>query len=166
MRDMHLDMARLRGLDRPYAQEALRRLALLAEWERARFDAAELGLGARQADAAFFARLEDRGDTVSRASLYGWRRAYRADGWRGLIDQRTRHDRPQPPLAFLEEVASQFKRHLYLGRQRALQVAHHEAANIAARRGWRTCTLREAERFIRKQIPPSSRRGRGGAGGG
>ena len=68
----------------PKIGEALAALAILQRWEKA------IGAGLKPERAArrVLGHLKAQGKPISRATLHGWRKAYRRQGVAGLIDGR------------------------------------------------------------------------------
>jgi hypothetical protein len=163
------DYQKMHGLDRPGAREVRRHLHLLWRWEVVRDAAKARGGQVSEATKEFVALCRASGERVSAKSLYIWRRAYQADGWKGLLDQRRRAERPSPADAgFLAELERQYRRSFrWLGRPVSVayrtSLCHHAATQQARRRGWRPCTLREAVRFIRAKVLPALQGESGGA---
>ena len=79
----------LTSLSDAHRQQLLERRQILDGWESAVAGGIQLGLTKDQTTARYLARLQAEGKGgISRATLYGWRTAYRKDGIAGLTDDR------------------------------------------------------------------------------
>lgn len=126
------------------------RLQFLRDWDRARARAEVFGGSVAGATLTFIASLKrSERRVVSTKTLYNWRRAYLIDGIAGLVDQRSVRSR-ETPSRFLKLV-----KEIYAGPGLlSMEVCHDRATAIADARGWKVCTFRESQRFIRARVLP------------
>ena len=133
------------------AAQVLFRATILAGWGAAT-SVCERGR-ADEVTEAYLAALRLVGLKISRSTLFSWRRAYRSDGPRGLVDQRGCVG-PRPArdcTAFFGEV-----RRLYTGPGlRSIAHCHERACEWAAEHELPSATYRETQRFIRREILPA-----------
>lgn len=136
--------ADLRKYPEAKRRQALGRKALLDAWE-ADLAAAPRGTTERQVTDRLLARLAAEGRAVSRATLYNWRAAHRAEGLEGLVDGRGREAAPWADHPFLEEV-----KRLYLStRQPKLTTCVEIASLRADERGWPKLSYSRVHAFVR-----------------
>ncbi len=139
----------------------MERLAIVQAWQQALDEGRAAGLLQPVVTAAFQRWLMDeQGRFVSRGTLYQWRRAWRRDGIAGLIDQRT-NKRQRAAAPATEFLAAVRRWYLQPGGLHSIEVAFSLSEREAQEKGWPVCTLREAERFIRREVLPALTRERG-----
>lgn len=154
----HPELSRLLSRDRA---ETVRRFRIIIELNRLIAEGKPHGHHAAELVAAYSQMLRSSGLRMSVTSLYSWRRAYRLDGLRGLIDRR-RLSKKRPVIA------SSFGEFLNLVRQGyrelegsgvALRVifefAYFDACRKSDGKPWPVCGFREAFSFLAKEIQPS-----------
>jgi len=96
----------------------------------------------------FILQMATQGVTLCRATLYNWSQAYKREGLLGLIDGRARRAaQAAGPDPFLEEI-----KQLYLDqRKRSLQLCYEMAAGKAHDQGWKICSYKTADRYLKRQ---------------
>lgn len=144
----NFDLRRLSGAQR---RALCVRYQVVREMSQAWCEAYERKMPWMQALEQLRQSLASRGIVVCRQTLYGWQRAWRADGIRGLVDRRWLRGQPKPRASkFLALV-----KHLYLEPDmRSPAECHLLAKKEAENRGWEVCTLRESRRFIKEHVLP------------
>jgi hypothetical protein len=144
--------------------EVYAREAMLLHWRRLVLAGADRGILEIEVTRRFVEEQRAAGwAKLSRSTLQVWARAYRADGLLGLVDRRwlSRSERRRPGgksiSPFLGEVRRRYLANVKLG----IPMAHYFAMEKAEQMGWATCTLRVAERFIRRCVLPTITREKG-----
>lgn len=135
----------------------LSRLEIIRRWNELEGAAARTQRPRGQAKKQLLAELESRGISLSLSTLYNWRRAFLADGVKGLADHRARKGRQPPDKRFMRAVQREYE----LPEMLSMEAAHMMARREARKRGWRICTLRESCQYIRRKVLPAMRRGSG-----
>ena len=162
--ETHNDRAWLFRLTDAQRLEPFRCERLLKWWDEVRQLGAANGRGERAVTAGFLLMASAAGLELSRATLFNWRRAYRADGLRGLADQRVPAARASADgdyAAFLAEFEARYLGGGLLPAATCFQLARERAE----REGWPVPTLRHARRYLKAHILPGLTRERGSGGG-
>jgi transposase InsO family protein len=132
-------------------KEALRRIDVINRWEQHCRHAFAMGFDRDAATGHFLEReLIERSARISRATLYNWHKAYRAQGLAGLVDgrgvERAAVAKDDP---FLKQVER-----FFVNRNRPkLSVAYRMALVVAAEQQWQVTSYKTAERHVKSLHP-------------
>jgi transposase len=95
---------------------------------------------------------------VSIKTLYSWDRAYRDKGILGLVDLRSRSDRPKYKKFFAELAL------VYQTKFVTSEVAHYLVKDNPNSKGWAIPTIRESIQYLKRHVRPGVTTERGGQG--
>jgi len=148
-------VADTRGLREGQHASLYQRIAVYHEWENACGEAVRSGQTVEQATASFLARLPaDRGITITKATLYRWRAAYRSGGAELLKDGRwDKAGKAANDDPMLAEAARLF---LSDNRLKAL-LCWELAAKKAREQGWTVWSYRKTALHLRETLPEADR---------
>lgn len=141
------------ALDKPHRELVLAREQILRDWETAVARGFAAGLTKDQATAEFInLSREIDGKRVSRANLYNWQSAYRAQGRAGLRDERRLKDKTAERNA-LDPFLLEVKRLWLSLRRPKLKTCYDHVCLIADREGWAVPSFWKCFRFIKSLDP-------------
>ncbi len=111
---------------------------------------------------AFLLTLRARGQKIGRTALYEWQAAYRAQGRKGLLDERWRTGTEDlPPSAYIHFFAE--LEHWFLDQnEKSKRMCYRLARSVASDKGWEIPSYRTACRHLMNLHKSISVRGRKG----
>lgn len=141
----------LTALTDAHRQQILTRKRILDGWESAVAGGLQLGLNKNSATDRYLARLEAEGQRVSRATLYGWHKAYRKDGLAGLLDDRRTERKSGSKDA--DPFFSYFRTLYLTPRQLSIAVCHAIAEQKAVESGWLVKSYKQCKLYAASLDP-------------
>ncbi|MGD0462854.1 MAG: hypothetical protein ABSB74_10235 [Tepidisphaeraceae bacterium] len=133
--------------------ELLDRQWLVLHWGEAIREGRRRRRSEVQVTAGIVLVARQRGYKICRSTLFRWRRAFRADGLFGLMDNRWFHKHPSACWPFILALSHIYSRGT--GRGKSVKFCHAETVKLADDYDWPRCKLDESERWIREHLRPS-----------